>query len=188
MNKKANIRTVIGVVLLFSLAIFIFLFSTIGLQQIFSENIIDPVSDGLTPLVSAGTVTTIDSYTAWYDTTWFEYDLFFLLFVIVAMAGTILSAYKERKMGWASFFGYITIGSYIFLLALSFITNLTDWLILNFYYNMFDLSGLDTPIIDFFIDNIHIISFVWFLVIILVNQFDLGTFLKRDSEGGIVEE
>jgi len=188
MNKKGNMQTIIGTILLFSVVIFIFLFSTVGVKQIFSENIIAPTLSELSPQVSASTQTTISSWKDIFDLEWFDYDLFFLVFVLVAFSGTVLSAYKEKKLGWTSFFGYITIGSYVFLLALTFVTTISDWLMVNFYQNLFNLMLVDTPIIDFFIEQIHIISFIWFLVVIFVNQFDLGGFVKRNTDEGIVEE
>jgi len=188
MKKKGNMQTIIGTILLFSVVMFVFLFSTIGLKQIFSENIIAPVLTELSPQVSTATQTTINDYSLTYALEWFDYDLFFLIFVLVAFSGTVLSAYKEKKLGWMSFFGYITVGSYVFLLALTFVTTISDWLILNFYQNLFNLMVIDTPIIDFFIEEIHIISFIWFIIIIFVNQFDLGGFVKRNTDEGIVEE
>ena len=76
----------------------------------------------------------------------------------------------------------------MFLLVLFFFTTLRDWLLTNFYYNLFDLSGVSTPIIDFFISspNMEIILFIWFLLIILVNQFEPRNIFK--DPGGRVEE
>jgi len=188
MNKKGNVRSIFAGILIFGIVMFIFLFSTVGLKQIFSENLINPVKTNLSPLVSSGTSTTLDGYESQYNLDWFNYDLFFLLFFLVAFIGSIISAYKETTIGWASFFGYVTIGSYIFLLALTFITGLFNWLMTNFYYGLFDLSGIDTPIISFFAAHISLISFIWFLVILIVNQFDLAGFIKRDSDSGFVEQ
>ncbi len=189
MNIKGNMMSIIAVVLMFSIVMFIFLFSTIGVHQIFNENIISPVVDNVATLgVSNTTMTTVNEYKDFYSFDFINYDLFFLVFIVTVFGGTVFSAYRSTQLGMLSFFGYITIGTYIFFLALGFITSISDYMLTNFIYGLFDTATIEMPIIDFFVNNIQLISFIWFLVILLVNQFNLIGQMKESSEGGFVEE
>ena len=170
-----------------SIITFLFLFFTIGFKQIFSENIITPVLNASLGAVgdqlTAGTISTLNSFQAKYDEPFFNYDLFFLVLMFGFATIAITSSYKSRKMGYRSFFGYITIGSWLFFLILGLINEVGSWLILNFYTNLFNTSLISTPIIDWFVSNMTFYSFLLFFICLLANQFDIADIVRGDSEG-----
>ncbi|MDH4127274.1 MAG: hypothetical protein OEV44_00860 [Spirochaetota bacterium] len=190
MKSKKGLNNTITTIIIFSLFIFIFLFATVGFKQIFSENIIQPVLDQtlalnktftIAPSIQAAQQSVKDSY----DLDFFNYDLFFLVIFISMFIGTIFSAQQSKKLGLMSFFGMISVGTWIFLLIISIVTQISDWLVLNLYTNLFDLTSINTPIIDFFLANVSFICFLWFIIILIINQIDFQDVFRRvtESEG-----
>jgi len=77
MNSKAGIKGILPTILLFGILLFVFLFATVGLKQMYSENIIAPViTAALTasPTLDVGTVATINGFQTWWDLDWFNFD------------------------------------------------------------------------------------------------------------------
>ena len=193
MINKKGLTNSIGIIIIFSLFIFIFLFATVGYKQIFSENIIQPVLDvtlslNQTLTIPASIQTAQQTVADGYNLPFFDYDLYFLVTFLLAFTSTIFSAQRAKKLGLMSFFGMVSIGSWIFLLIITIMTQLSDWLILNLYTNLFDLTGINTPIIDFFLSNISFICFLWFVVILIINQIDFQDVFRRVSESEGREE
>lgn len=193
MNNKKGLSQVWGTIVIFSLFIFVFLFATVGFKQIMSENILQPVLDQtlllnesftIAPSIQSAQQNVVDGF----NTQWFDYDLFFLVIFILAFSSTIFSAKQSQKLGLLSFFGMVSIGTWIFLFIVGVMTQLSDWLIFNLYTNLFDLTSINTPIIDFFLSNISFICFLWFIIILIVNQIDFQDIVRRVSQSEGREE
>lgn len=179
MSKKSQFlpqfMPIMAFILVFGLFIFIFLFFTVGFKQMMSENIIAPtVNATTTGLNSSGVTLRSDVYgditglQNTYASNWFDYDLFFIVFFLSAFVYTIYSASKVQTPNFYTFWGMSTFGTMAFLLVLTLVGQVRDWLLLNLYTNLFDLSLVSTPIIDWFLSNIQMISFIWFLILLLV--------------------
>lgn len=174
------------IIIVFGLMIFFFLFFTIGFKQIMSENIIAPaVNQTLYGMNASGvsmrsdTEGYITNAQSMYAADWFNADLYFLVFFLTAFIGSVYSAAKLQAPNFYTFWGVSTFGTMFFLLFLTIVGQVRDWLILNFYTNFFNLSNVSTPIIDWFINNIQLISFVWFLIILIVAFLDWDMVLKQ---------
>ena len=179
MNKKAQINKfwIIGTsIMLFGIVIFLFLFVSVGLKQIIGEELIAPVVttslNATSGMISAGTVATVNNIETTWNTNFINYDIFFLLIFLIFVVELFYTASKVSIDNMFSFFGLITVGNILFLFVLSFVETVRDWLITNLYVNLFDLSLVSTPIIDIFVTNIVIISFILFLTCILIAALD----------------
>jgi len=198
MNKKgqiSNFYNIIALIMIFSIVIFLFLFMTVGMKQIFSDNILEPTINatlaGTTSLIDNNTVSQVNNLKTTYDSNWFNYDLFFIILVLIFISEIFYTASQTSIDNIFTFFGLITIGNMIFLFLLTFIGVIRDWLILNLYTNFFELSSVNTPIIDYFIANINILSFSLFIICIAIatlNWRNIFEKVSRISEDGRTEE
>lgn len=131
---------------------------------------------------------TLDSLKTAYDARFIPYDLIFLFLFALAFIGTNRAATRARKLGVFSFFGYIFLFSMAFLLVMYFIGQFTDYFIVEIFNPIFSDTVLDTPIINWFFNNINVVGFVWFLWLGLVNQFDIKKVVREKTrsvlEGG----
>ena len=146
---------------------------TLGIDSGFSTEMLDHIDNAQTKYAAVNSALPI--------------DLFFLVLIMSTFILTVLTAIQSRKSGVISFFGFLTVGSMIFLFVLTFVEQVRDWLMDNFYYNIFDLSSIATPIADYYLNNSVVISFLWFIVLILINQFDGGFSLGRADSGRFQE-
>lgn len=197
MNKKAqlsNFITIIGGILVFGLIVFLFLFFTVGLKQIFTENILSPIVNqtlnATSSMVSTDIVNAVNTAQGSYASNWFNFDIVFLLVFIIFVIELFYTASKTTIDNIFSFFGLITIFQIGFLFALTFIGVIRDWLILNFYTNLFDLTNVHTPIIDVFLSNVNLISFILFLACIMISVLDWKFIVDKvtGQEEQVVEE
>lgn len=177
LNNKQGFTKSMKWVIVFGIIIFIFILMTIGVHQIVWGSFVEPVRD---QLVSAGTgQLTPDQLTFLYDLgegynqDFLNYDIVFLITFIGLFTGTIIMSNKARKLGIWSFFGMTSIGSMVVLFLLSIVEKVRVWLFDNIINQMFDMSQISTPIIDWFINNTPLVCFIWFLVLLFVNQIDV---------------
>jgi len=179
MNKKSQLDKfwlIGGLIMIFGVIIFMFLFFSVGLKQIIGEELIKPAINSslnaTSSMLTNSTINTINNIQTIWDGNWFNFDLFFLFMFLVFIIELFYTAAQVKINNMFSFFGLITIGNMLFLFVLSFISTVRDWLMNNFYNNLFDLTLINTPITDIFISNISIISFILFLICILISTLD----------------
>ena len=179
MNKKSQVSRfwlIAGLILMFGMIIFMYLFFSVGLKQIISEELIQPAINSslnaTSHMLTPTTIAEINNMQSMWDGDWFNFDLFFLFMFLVFVIELFYTASQVSIDNVFSFFGLITIGNMLFLFVLAFVSQIRDWLLLNFYTNLFDLSLVNTPITDLFLSNIGIISFILFLVCILISTLD----------------
>jgi hypothetical protein len=182
---------IIGLILSLGILIFIFLFMTVGIKQIVSENILEPsINATLTAtssLLDNNTINNVNALQTQYDTDWFNYDLFFILIFIIYVSQLFYLSAKTKIDNIFTFMGFATFGNMIFLFALTFIDTIREWLTTNLYYNLFDLSLINTPIIDFVVTNIQFISFILFVVCVLISGLDWQVIKEKITGNNSVE-
>lgn len=194
-NKKASSNpfwTFGKIVIFFNILTWLLLFTVnlwtdIGDDYIIAESynitleLIDSGEVNVSPEIRTFLADTRDEY---YDTD-LPVDLFFLGFFLNMFLTTAFLAFKARKKSIYSFFGAITFGTMVFLFALTFIDQIVAWLFDNAYFNLFNLDRVGTPIADWFVLNNNAISFFWFVILLLINQFDMNWIVgKMRLEGG----
>lgn len=180
------------IIIVFGLMIFFFLFFTIGFKQIMSENIIAPaVNQTLYGMNASGvsmrsdTEGYITNAQSMYAADWFNADLYFLVFFLTAFIGSVYSAAKLQAPNFYTFWGVSTFGTMFFLFLLTVIGQIREWLLANFYTNVFNLTNISTPIIDWFVNNLQMISFVWFLALLLISFLDWENIIKNITDSSL---
>jgi hypothetical protein len=114
-------------------------------------------------------------------------DYLFLIFVIGAVYTSIQSAIIARRIGWFSFFGFYTIGIILFTVLMSYVIKLKDWIYDNFTANIVT-TPINAPIYTFVSDNIFIIIFVWFIILILLQFIDIRILASKIFEKKQLEQ
>ncbi len=182
MNKK-GLSSYMYVFFAFAFISLSYIFSTVLIYETGKEYIIGETADigreiftNISP--SDQKVTAINNIQQDYNAFLFPYDLFFLALWISSFSLTIHSAYKTKKQGVFSFFGYIFIGSLIVLLVTSFISQITTWFMDSIFNPMFSDSNVSIPIITFYFANMGLVNLIWWMILILVNVLDLS-FISR---------
>ena len=179
MNKKGG--TVFGIsylVLSFMLIITVFLFYAIFLYEIGGDNVIDPTTNltliaGASANISTEMSTAISGYAQSYRDNEPPWDVFFILTFIVFFVSSVIISMLAKKESAIGFFSTITIGMMIFLLVFGFIDQITTWLFDNLIVGVLEFDLSTTPFINFYYQNIQLVSFFWALLIFIVNQFDI---------------
>jgi len=193
MNKKCNIPYLlaIGLIIMFGFFVFLLLFN----YSFFFEtgrdlaiNITHNVTtgiDGISQEMINHMDKSKDSYASQGELV--PIDLFFLGMWITTFITTIIISISARKQGIMSFFGSLLFLSMIGLFIMTFIEQVRVWLFDNFYYNLFDLTSVSTPIANFYLNNSLIIGFFWIIIVISINQFD-GKLTVGNSDSGRFRE
>lgn len=191
MKNRKGISWLIPVILAFAMTMVFFIFSVLLVFEVGQQYLIAPIADegrnllaNETGLPDSQGIDTINQLETDLSNFTLPYDLFFLLGFLAVFGSTVLSSWKAKKEGVFSTFGYLFLGSMILLLGLTFINEFNTWFIANLIIPLFPGTSISTPLIDFFIGNIAIISFIWWIILVIVNFMD-KSFVSRS--GGVEE-
>jgi len=183
MNKKANTK-VFGFFFILVILSAIMLFLGVGMHFITQELALEPVRDiGINILNSSGnvsnaTVTRLNNVVLERENQVGVYDLLFLVFMISIFIESLIGAIKTKRMGWFSFFGFITVGNLIFGLIVYFAIQIRGWILNEIFYNVITESFTSTWF-DYFVNNTWWLLFVWYLLIIVLSFIDVSTILSK---------
>lgn len=186
MNKKA-ISEPVFILTSFAVLSMFFLFASVFIFEAGDEYLITPeqqlavdiLNDTVLPPEQG--IDTVNTLASNYRAFAFPYDLFFLLYFISVFSMTIYSAFKTTKEGIFSFFGFLFVGSLLVLLITSYLAQFTDWFMTNIFYGVFDDITLDLPFFTFYLTNLGLINFIWWLILILLTVIDRN-FISRTGE------
>lgn len=195
LNKKG-----IGIKIIFYVVIFLLvsMIGTIGFYQLGDEFVIDNIYNITTDAANETGVSNITQQTMQeaknnYDGLVIHFDLIFALIFLGAFAGSIFLDSKSEPLPTFSFLGYATMGLMFLLLILVFLDQFVNWFINDFFYVLFDNANQDTPFLDWYFNNLSLISIIWFAILLFINQVDINikTILKKEEiegEEGSIEE
>ena len=174
-------------VLSFGLLGILGVFFAIFTFQIGDEYILTPINDIANDSyaqlgISEQIQTHIDDSLTNYRSLNLPYDLFFLFSWLGIFGLSLITAYKSREEGYMSFFGSITLGLMIFLFVLSFMVTIFDWIVLNLIQGVVSFDLTTTPIILFYVDNIEFISFIWAVILIIVNKLTFALVRGKEED------
>ena len=177
---------VTSLIIAFTFIGLMFMFGAVLIQQIGEDYLIKTTADVGVDIINDTTtltspITTIREIETDWSTWNIPYDLFFLFIWVSFLVLTIKSSFEAAKEGIFSFFGYILIGSLVLLLITSYIATFADWFLTEIFYNIFDDLSFSLPIFTFYMGNIGLINFVWFISLILINIID-KRFISRTGE------
>lgn len=195
-NNKA-ITNLFGIILFFMIGFTITFFVALFLHDIGRTEVLDNVDNFITeyessqPLSSAMSAY-IHAQPDEYSALTIPYDLFFLATFIFFFITSLYSAYKTQEAGWFSFFGGLTLLLVIFLFVGTFATTLTNWITQTLIEDFIGFSLNNTPIIQYYYDNLGIINFIWALLLIFVNKLNFNFSRQSEDistiEGGVYEQ
>lgn len=196
MDRK-GISNLFGIVLFFMIGFTITFFIAVFLHDIGRTEVLDNVDSFITTYESSQPLssemsTFIHNQPAVYSALTIPYDLFFLVIFLFFFVSSVFTAYKTQETGWFSFFGGITLMLVVFLFISTFATTLTDWIINTLIVDFVGFDMGNTPIIQYYYDNLGLINFIWALIILFVNKMSFS--FKRDQEdistieGGVYEQ
>lgn len=178
MNKKGNITNLIFYSMFGVIIILLSIFGAMFMFYTFNDYVIEPVvnttNSDLSHLYNSDFNATINQLGTTYDQTNFYFDLFFLLGWITMFIGSIAIAIREREQETFIFFGYLTMFMLIFLLSLTYIQTLQDWLVLNLFEGILNIYIVDYPIMNFYLDNMQYIHFFWAVLLLVLNKLDFN--------------
>lgn len=181
-NKKA-VFAMMYLVIFFAFIAVTGMFFNIFIYNIGAENIISPVTN-LTLQVandtslSANMTAAIAGYEVSYLDNEPPWDVFFILTFITFFIVSIAASLRAKKESGIGFFSLVTIGIMFFLLVLGFVDQITTFLIDNLITGVLNFDLSTTPFMNAYFANIRLWSFVWVVLIVVINQFDLDIFTR----------
>jgi hypothetical protein len=155
------------------------MFGTIGLMEIGDEYIISNVSN-ITQTVATDSgvdsayINNIQDAENNFRDTEMPFDLLLSMVLIGAFAFSLVSAYNAQPLPNYSFLGYSTIGIMVLLLVLVFLDQFLDYFINDFFYVLFDNADRNNAFLNWFFDNLTMISIIWFCILLFLNQVELN--------------
>ena len=188
MNKKGI--TNIGLIIIsFALVSISYFFLSVFIFEGGKTYLIEPTADIGRDIIEQNTDPSINSsyYAAItakeneYSNFAFPFDLFFLLTWIIAYVGTVVTAFKVNKEGVFSFMGSLFVGSLLILLITVFVSDFTSWFLSEIFNKVFSDTVISMVIFNFYVANLGLINFIWWISIILINIID-RTFISRTGE------
>lgn len=185
MNKK-GITFAAQIIISFTFIALMFIFSVVLVQQIGEDYLLKETADiGVEILDDNTQLSTPQVKIREIEADWsnwnIPYDLFFLFVWIMFIVFTVKASFEANKEGIFSFFGYVFIGSLLLLLITSYVTTFGQWFLVEIFYNLFDDLTFSLPIFTFYMSNIGLINFIWWVSLITINLID-KRFISRTGE------
>lgn len=187
MNKKALSQPIM-ILTSFVIISIMFIFTSVLIFEAGEDYVISETADIGRNILSnqstaevQGLTTTIDELQADYSAFAFPYDLFFLLMWISTFSFTVYSTFLANKEGIFSFFGFLFIGSMLMLLITTYLSTFTSWFMTNIFDALFNDLTLSLPIFTFYLSNLGLINFIWWIILLLVSIIDRN-FISRTGE------
>lgn len=185
MKNKAVIFN-IQILIAFTFIGLIFMFSAVFIQQIGQDYLIKETAEiGRDILDNSTALTTPQVKITEIQNDWsswnIPYDLFFLFVWVMFIGVTVKSSFETNKQGIFSFFGFLFLGSMLLLLITSYISVFASWFLTEIFYNVFDDLNFSLPIFNFYMSNIGIINFIWWISLLIINFID-KRFISRTGE------
>jgi len=188
MNKKGILK-IMWIITIFGVIALFFMFGLIFVKEAGDQYLSEPLTNIALNVLNTTSApsnfsNTITNIQTTYNGINLPYDLFFLIFWIIESGGVFYLAYKVKKYPIYSWIGLVFIGSMMFLLITGFVAQFTDWFIANFYDLLFSSLNLNTPIMDFYFNNMALINYLTFAIALFLNRIDVSI----EMGGGRVEE
>jgi len=185
MNKK-GMNAGLFLIIFFTFLAIGFIFYSVLVFNIGSDYVVDDIVDVAENIsgVPASSVAQAQQLEQDYNALAIPYDLFFLALWIGAFVTTLTSTIQSNKTGVFSFFGFLFVGSLILLLLTAYVSDFASWFMANVFDTLFATSAISTPILDYYLNNLGFLNFIWWLILVLVAFIDRGII----SKSGSVEE
>lgn len=175
-NRKGNMFYLWFLIIFFNIFIALAFTFIVGFNNLAGSEIIDPIHSSISDIAEDRTSNEIknyidDSRDKYYDNS-IPFDLIIFALIIDFYFFLIFSAIQSRKESTFAVFSLITFGMIFVLFLLSISIDIQDWILTQIYVAVFEDISYSTPIMDWFFNNIGIISLFLMIILLLINQFD----------------
>lgn len=111
-------------------------------------------------------------------------DAFWILFAVSLAIELVIASYQSAREGWVSTLGFLTIGILFFLFMTGILSQIGDWLLIEFIQNIFSGLTYSTPFINYYLNNVFVINTVLMVLCIIANfvDFDFSGFRNRKQK------
>lgn len=194
MNKKAqstNLLNLSFVILAVFMGLLITMFTNVMLFETIGQEALERIYNVSVDLNAQGTIGNAtlaheaQILSDYKSINWFP-DLFSFWILATSFILSLIAAYKSRSEGWMSFFGWLTIGSYIFLLIANFVFQFGQWFWGQYFEKLFYDLSYSLAFTTWFVANGQVIMFIWFVMLVFANKFKFSN-TKKD-EGNFIED
>jgi len=187
---KKSIGEIMKLIIYVPIVILIGLFLTVGIFQIGEEFFIDNVHNitkdtGLNIGIDDSYINSLDKLKSDFQSEEPPFELLFAFILVSVFAGSLFLALKSEKLPHLSFLGSSVIGLMLLLLIITFVDQFASWYLNDFFYRVFD--RVDNILLDWYFDNLSLVSAIWFALILFLNQIDLEN-IRGKNKGGIIEQ
>jgi len=188
MNKK-GLSNILGIIVAFALIAVSYFFVSLLIFEGGEQYLITPtadigkdiISENTVPSVNSSVSASIDQLATNYSAFSFPYDLFFFMMWIALFVTSIWLAFQANKTGIFEFFGMLFVGTLLLLLITSYVSEFTSWFLSEIFNKVFADANVSMPIFLFYLNNLGIINFIWWIVLLLVNTID-RSFISRTGQ------
>lgn len=175
-NKKSNMFYLWFLIIIFNIFIALGFTFIIGFNNLAGVEIVDPIHSSISDIADNRTSIEIQNYIDDSRDKYYEnnipFDLIMFGLIINFYFFLLFSAIQARKENTFTVFSLITFGMIFMLFMLSISIDVQEWVLTQIYGAVFEDISYSTPIMDWFFNNIGIISLVLMITLLLVNQFD----------------
>lgn len=175
-NKKGNMIYLWFLIIIFNIFIALGFTFIVGFNNIAGTEIMDPIHSSISDIADDRTSTEIQNYIDDSRDKYYEnnvpFDLIIFALIIDFYFFLIFSAIQSRKESSFAVFSLITFGMIFVLFLLSISIDIQEWILTQIYGAVFEDISYSTPIMDWFFNNIGIISLGLMIILLLINQFD----------------
>lgn len=188
MNKK-GMSSLVFLIVGFGFMSVIYLFMALFVFDVGGTYLINPAADIGLDIINDNTVSVVNASVSAgitdlktdYENFNFPFDLGFFLIWIIMIIQTIVLSSKAAKSGIFEFFGLLFMGTMFLLVITSYTSDFLSWFLSNFYEAIFDTSTISTPFFNWYITNLGIVNFIWWISLLLINIVD-RIYISRTGE------
>lgn len=173
-----ELNNVTGKVLTFSIISLILFTTTIIFHGVWNDYVLYEATETLETLNLQGLISdnmtnsTVNVASAFYDLTSF-FDIWWLASYVMFVITTFVIAYYSKRIGYFNFTMNLFYGSMIFLFVLGIMTTFTQWWKIEILYKLLPGIEASMPYFSYYLENVGIISFLNFILCMLLNLIDL---------------
>jgi len=173
-KSQINMSTFISVIFI----VLVGMVGVIGLYEIGEEFIIERTANATIEAANQSNVSStytnkITSLEQEYKDFSLPYDLIFSAIILMAVIGLLVGSATSEPMSTTQFLFLITIGTFVLALVMTFVGQLVDWYLYDFFYAFFDGVKQDITILNWFFEYIEFIIMLLWVVGLLLNQVKL---------------
>jgi len=180
-------RDVYGYIALFGLIGSIVLFAAILFWGVNNDYVVYEMNNltqeiGQSGIISQEIVDSVDTTAEQHSIMGNYFDMYWLLFYLMFVGGTITASYFAKSEDEFSFLGMLFYGTMLFLFVFFLASVLTDWITTEILYKIMPAIEGSMPKFEFWTEWSGLFTLTHILVCMFANRLDLGKVFKKRDE------